>query len=201
VRRLKREFFVRSNVVRISKDLLGKFLLTRFNGGKITGGMIVETEAYAGTTDRASHAYGGRRTRRTEVMYARGGVAYVYLCYGIHALFNIITNREDVPHAILIRAIEPVDGIETMLRRRDITGLEHRLTSGPGALSAALGIGCEHSGCSLLGPSIWIEDRGLTIRDSNVLAGLRVGIAYAGPDARRPWRFRVKDSIWTSKAK
>src|SRR5688572_1316061 len=116
VQRLDHSFYNRQDVARIAKDLLGKILVTRFDG-VVTSGRIVETEAYNGAVDKASHAYGNRRTARTEVMYGRPGTAYVYLCYGIHHLFNVVTNRKDIPHAILIRAIEPLAGIETMLLR------------------------------------------------------------------------------------
>ena len=130
-KKLPISFFLRSDVIRISKELLGKYLFTRFQSGDLTGGLIVETEAYAGAEDRASHAYGNRRTQRTDVMFHRGGVAYVYLCYGIHALFNIITNLEGIPDAILIRAIHPTHGLQVMLRRRGRKKLDYSLTSGP----------------------------------------------------------------------
>jgi len=193
-------FFRRADVVRISRDLLGQYLFTRIGGRIVTGGRIVETEAYAGATDRASHAYGNRRTRRTAVMYAAGGVAYVYLCYGLHSLFNIITSVEGVPHAVLIRALEPTHGIPLMLQRRHKTRLDRTLTAGPGALAQALGITVLHSGQSLLGNEIWLE-QGVKLRPAQIVSTTRVGVDYAGADARRPWRFRVRDSAWTSLAK
>ena len=143
------DFYQREDVLAISHELLGKVLCTNFNGS-LTTGIIVETEAYAGVADRASHAYGGRRTNRTEVMYSPPGTAYVYLCYGIHHLFNVVTNVEGVPHAVLIRAIEPIEGIDIMLQRRKMSKLLPKLTAGPGILSQALGISTQHSWISLL---------------------------------------------------
>ena len=197
--KLKLPFFLQPDVVDVSRQLLGKHLFTRLGEGPPTGGIIVETEAYAGPGDRASHAYNNRRTLRNEIMYARGGVAYVYLCYGIHSLFNIITSEENVPHAVLIRAIEPTHGLETILRRRGKKFVDRSLTAGPGALTQALGICCTHNGLSLLGREIWLEDRGFQIEPRAILATSRVGIGYAGADARRPWRFRVRDNPWTSR--
>ena len=187
------DFYRRADVVRISRDLLGQYLFTRIGGRTVTGGRIVETEAYAGATDRASHAYGNRRTRRTAVMYAAGGVAYVYLCYGLHALFNIITSVEGMPHAVLIRALEPTHGIPVMLKRRRKTRFDRTLTAGPGTLAQALGITVRHSGQSLQGNEIWLE-KGIALRPEEVVATARVGVDYAGADAQRPWRFRVRRS-------
>ncbi len=157
--------------------------------------MIIETEAYRGPEDKASHAYGNRRTNRTEVMYKAGGICYVYLCYGIHALFNIITNTHDIPHAVLIRALHPVDGIPWMLKRRKKSKLDAKLTSGPGTLTQALGITLAHNGLSLHGPQIWIEDRGFKIDPKNIHASPRIGIDYAGEHALLPWRFTLKNSF------
>lgn len=194
------DFYRRADVVQISRDLLGQYLFTRIGGRTVTGGRIVETEAYAGATDRASHAYGNRRTRRTAVMYSAGGVAYVYLCYGLHALFNIITSIEGIPHAVLIRALEPTHGIPVMLQRRRKLRLDRTLTAGPGALTQALGITVRHSGQSLQGNEIWLE-QGIKLHPEQVVATTRIGVDYAGADAKRPWRFRVRDSLWTSLAK
>ncbi len=193
-------FYRRSDVVTIARELLGKVLVTCFDG-VVTSGMITETEAYAGPGDRASHAFGGRRTNRTETMYAPGGVAYVYLCYGIHHLFNVVTNLQDTPHAVLIRAIEPLEGIDDMLARRNKTGLSPSLTAGPGALSAALGIHTRHSGLALSGPEILIEDRDIKIRKQDIVAATRVGVAYAREDALRPYRFYIRDNKYVSKGK
>lgn len=193
------QFYQRQDVLQISRDLLGKTLLTCIDGQHVTGGTIVETEAYAGPQDRASHAFANRRTKRTEVMYLSGGICYVYLCYGIHSLFNVITNSEGIPHAILIRAIQPTDGIELMLHRRHKTRLDREVAGGPGALTQALGITQQHNKVSLQGPVIWIEDRGITVE--KIIESPRVGIDYAGDDALLPWRFRIDENPWTSSPK
>ena len=191
---------MRKDVVQIAQRLLGKVLVTNFNGC-YTAGMIVETEAYAGATDQASHAFGSRRTARTETMYREGGVAYVYLCYGIHHLFNVVTNMPGVPHAVLIRAIEPLDGIDIMLERRKKEKLQPSLTAGPGAMSMALGIHTSNSGLSLQGPEIYIEDRGIRIPGKDIIEGTRVGVAYAAEDALRPYRFWIAGNKYVSKGK
>lgn len=160
----------------------------------MTGGIITETEAYKGAEDKACHAYQNRRTKRTEVMFNAGGVAYVYLCYGMHHLFNIVTHQEGTPHAILVRALFPTDGIETMLKRRNKTKLDKTLTTGPGSLSQALGIQTKHSGTPLTHPTIWIEDRGLVIEKEKILSSPRVGIDYAEEHALLPWRFHIVTS-------
>lgn len=196
--KLPKSFFTRPDVVQISRELLGKKLCTRIGHGGLTAGIIVETEAYAGPDDRASHAFGMRRTPRTEVMYGDGGAVYVYLCYGIHSLLNVVTSVDGVPHAVLIRAIEPVAGIPAMLRRRGIKRAGKALTSGPGKLTQALGIDCSLNGASLAGRRIWIEDTGLRIAPADMVAAARVGVEYAGSDANRPWRFMVRGSRWTT---
>ncbi len=193
-------FYTRKDVVAIARDLIGKVLVTNFNN-EYTAGMIVETEAYAGVIDKASHAYGGRRTGRTEVMYGSGGIAYVYLCYGIHHLFNVVTHLQDTPHAVLVRALEPLDGIPYMLERRKKEKLAPALTAGPGAMSAAMGINKLHTGYTLAGPDIYIEDRGFTVKDKDIVAGTRVGVGYAAEDAMLPYRFCLKDNKYVSKAK
>ncbi len=194
------EFFQRPDVETIAKELLGKVLVTCFDGEK-TSGIIVETEAYAGAADKASHAFGNRRTKRTEVMFQEGGVAYVYLCYGIHHLFNIITNTEGIPHAVLIRGIEPLEGIETMLRRRKKEKLTPQLTAGPGVVSEALGIKTLHSGTSLQGNEIYLEDKAIIVPEANIVAGTRVGVAYAADDAMLPYRFSIRGNAFVSKGK
>jgi len=197
--KLNRDFYQREDVLSISRELLGKILCTNFDG-KFTNGMIVETEAYAGETDHASHAYGGRRTNRTETMYSPGGTAYVYLCYGIHHLFNVVTNAEDNPHAILIRAIEPIKGIESMLQRRNMVKICSNLTAGPGIMSQALGISIYNSGISLLEKQIWIEDNDDPFDNFKIISSPRVGCSYAGTDANNPWRFRIEGNPWVSPA-
>jgi len=187
--RLPPSFYQRSDVVAIAKELLGKWLFTCFPGDEATGGIIIETEAYAGPEDRASHAYGMRRTRRTEVMYKSGGISYVYLCYGIHHLLNVVTNISDIPHAVLIRAIAPMVGISTMLKRRGKKECTPQLANGPGALCQALGINLSHNGLSFDSPTLWIEDRQHQVLPPHIAEGPRIGIDYAGPDALLPWRF------------
>lgn len=185
---LPKAFYARPDVVAVSRELLGKRLCTKLNGG-VTKAIITETEAYAGIDDRASHAYGGRRTARTEPMYADGGTAYVYLCYGIHHLFNVVTNVEGIPHAVLIRAAIPAEGEMLMLRRRQKKSVDKALLGGPGSLSKALGITTRLTGESLWSERIWIEDTGIVPDVSKIKAGPRIGIDYAGEDAARPYRF------------
>ena len=195
---LTREFYLRSETLLIGKELLGKRLVTRI-GGVVTSALITEIEAYLGETDRASHAFGGRRTRRTEIMYAIGGTAYVYLCYGMHSLFNIVTNHMNCPHAILIRSVEPEKGIETMLQRSGKNSLTSGIGRGPGRLSKLLGIEVKHSGLDLIlsredthKPAIWIEDAGISIPPSFIETTPRIGIDYAGEDVNKPYRFVIK---------
>jgi DNA-3-methyladenine glycosylase len=199
-KKLPLSFYLKDDVVFLSKQLLGKYLFTNVGEG-LTGGKIVETEAYAGEIDKGSHAFGGRRTNRTEVMYSKGGIAYVYLIYGFYDMFNVVTGKEGRPHATLVRAIEPTEGIEIMLQRRKMSKAEPKLTAGPGVLCRALEITRELNGESLLGDKIWIEDRGEKIADEDIIASPRVNIQYAGAHAEFPWRFRVKNNPWTSKAK
>lgn len=194
---LPRSFYLRENVVLIAKELLGKILITQLNG-ILTSGIITETEAYAGVTDRASHAYGNRRTKRTEVMYACGGTAYIYLCYGVHSLFNVVTNQKEIPDAVLIRAIKPSVGIEEMLNRTGKNSIDEDFGLGPGKVSKILGIHFSQSGMDLTkkpeGPKedgIWIEDNGNEIESDSIITGPRIGVNYAGSDANRPYRFRI----------
>lgn len=194
-------FYLQDNVVALSKALLGKYLFTNIQG-KISGGKIVETEAYSHINDKACHSHLQRRTTRTQIMFHAGGVAYVYKIYGMYDLFNIITNEENKADAVLVRAIEPTDGIELMQHRRKIDDYSYRLTAGPGMLSQALGITKDLYGEDLTsGEKIWIEDRDVTLNENEIIASPRVGIDYAEEDAALPWRFRIKDSPWTSKAK
>ena len=188
--KLSQDFYLRNDVVAISRDLLGKVLCTRI-GGDLTQSIITETEAYAGVKDKASHAYNGKRTKRTEPMFGDGGVAYVYLCYGIHHLFNVVTNKNEVPHAILIRAGEPLCGTDLMLKRRNKTRVNKTLLAGPGSVAKAMGITTDHTGLSLINGQIWIEDQGVDVDDAAVIVSPRVGVDYAGQDASRPYRFRI----------
>jgi DNA-3-methyladenine glycosylase len=191
-------YYLSSDVVAISRDLLGKYLFTCVDG-LVTGGYIVETEAYNGVIDRASHAYGSRRTPRTETMFRKGGIAYVYLCYGIHEMFNIVTSVEGQPHAILIRAIQPTEGLDIMLQRRNMLVVKPNITSGPGSVAKALGINRKINGFSLQSDIIWLEDRGLTIANESISTVPRVGVSYAGEDALLPYRFYVKGNPYVSK--
>ncbi len=188
--RLDSDFYRHEDVVAIARELLGKVLCSA-TGGETTRALIVETEAYAGITDRASHAFGGRRTARTEPMYAPGGLAYVYLCYGIHHLFNVVTGPAGVPHAVLVRAGLPFDGIDMILARRGRAQVDRTLMSGPGTLAQALAIRTELTGTPLTGGRLWLEDHGFTVPADKLVVGPRVGVDYAGEDAARPYRFRV----------
>ena len=197
--KLSKEFYTREDVTLVARELLGKVLCMKIEG-VLTSGVIVETEAYS-QRERACHAFGGKRTARTEIFYNDGGLSYVYLCYGIHYLFNVITNTADVADAVLIRALEPLDGIDTMLERRGMHRMEHRIAAGPGSVSRAMGIDKSHNGLDMTHREIWIEDRGISYKKTQIIASPRVGVDYAGEDAKLPWRYRLKDSPWTSKAK
>ncbi|MEX0610332.1 MAG: DNA-3-methyladenine glycosylase [Balneolaceae bacterium] len=196
--KLPREFYERDDVVGISRELIGKVLCTKIDG-VFTSGIIVESEAYHGRNDRACHAFPDVKTPRTSIMYGPPGFAYVYLCYGIHHLFNVVANKEGLADAVLIRAVQPVDGVEFMMERRGKEKIHPSVGNGPGILSQALGITTKLYGSDLLGNQIWIEDRGITYKDSEIISGPRVGVAYAGEDANLPWRFSVKNSKWVSK--
>jgi len=196
---LPRSCYLRPDVVSLARELIGKKLCTRIDGME-TSGIITETEAYAGITDRASHAYGGRRSARTEVMYAQGGTAYVYLCYGMHSLFNVVTNVKDIPHAILIRAIEPYEGVEFMQQRRGKRKIGEGFSDGPGKVATTLGIHYSHTGLDLTfipagdqEPAIWIEETGIIPRANEMLVTSRIGVQYAGEDASLPFRFLLKE--------
>lgn len=197
MKKLPLSFYQRKNVLQIAKDLLGKVVVTKWDG-IITSARIVETEAYAGVMDRASHAYGARRTNRNDIMYAHGGVAYVYLCYGIHHLFNVVTNAHGIPHAILIRAGEPIQGIKEMLKRTGKKELDTTLTRGPGNLSKALGIYTQHSGSSLLNKNLFIAEDDFSYNKKEISASPRIGVDYAGDDALLPYRFFVKGNPFVS---
>lgn len=200
-----KSFFLRDDVVAISRDLIGMVLCSKMNG-VVTGGRIVETEAYGGVTDRASHAWGGRLTGRTETMYREGGICYIYLCYGIHHLFNVVTGPEGRPDAVLIRALEPVTGIETMLERRGLEKVQRRVAGGPGLVTQSLGLTTDQDGLSLIqSDKIWLEMDEFQEKDQrgnfDIIASPRVGVDYAGEDAVRPWRFRLKGNKFTSPVK
>jgi len=194
MKKISNDFYLRKDVVKISRELIGKFLVTNINSRR-TSGMIIETEAYNGAVDKASHAFNFRRTKRNEVMYGKGGISYVYLCYGIHHLFNIVTNNEEIPHAVLVRAVLPKDDIDTMLKRRKQKSITKKISDGPGTLSEALGIKTLHSGEPLSGKLIWLEDRGKSFKDNEISVGPRIGVDYAGEDAKLPYRFRLKENV------
>ena len=196
--KLPLSYYQRDDVLFLAQDLIGKKLCTRIDDS-FTAGIITETEAYRGWGDKACHAHAGKRTKRTEVMYQSGGVAYVYLCYGIHNLFNIITNQQDSADAVLIRAIEPTNGIDTMLQRRNMQEVQPRLTAGPGSMSKALGISRNHYGEPLTGDLVWLEKTEQQVLPENITATTRIGIDYAGEDALLPWRYYKTDSPFVSR--
>jgi DNA-3-methyladenine glycosylase len=191
---MDRTFFEREDVTGIAKELLGRFIVSDVNGTRCSG-MITETEAYAGRTDRACHAYGGKRTRRTEVMYHRGGTAYVYLCYGIHHLLNVITAPEGIPDAVLIRAVEADEGTETLLQKRNLERPKRNWLGGPGKLTHGFGIRTEkHNGIDLLKEEeLWIADQGIRVPENSIERSSRIGIDYAGTDAELPYRFYLPE--------
>ena len=196
--KLPLSFYNREDVVQIAQEMLGKYLFTNING-IVTAGKIVETEAYNGRTDRACHAY-NKRTTRNDVMFSAGGRAYVYLCYGIHHLFNVVTNSEGAADAVLVRALEPVIGVEEMHLRRGTAAFE-RLTKGPGVLSQAMGITVkELNGSSLIGDEVWLAERANESVGA-IETDVRIGVDYAGEDALLPWRFYTRDSKFVSRKK
>lgn len=191
-------YYINQDVIFLAKDLLGKVLFTEIEG-KVTAGVIVETEAYFGIQDKASHAYGGRRTNRTETLYNQGGISYVYLCYGIHNLFNIVTSVNGEPHAVLIRAIEPLIGKEIIELRRNMPVTKAAISSGPGSAAKALGIDRSFNEKDLTGEEIWVEDHCIRYLPDEIAATPRVGVAYAQEDALLPWRFFIKGNKYVSK--
>ena len=196
-RKLPRDFYTRANVLTVTRELLGKLLVAPAANGARVSGMIVEAEAYRGPEDRASHAYGGRRTRRTETMYGIGGTAYVYFVYGMYNQFNVVTNVQDIPHAILIRALEPVEGIEMMRQRRQAHA-DRNLTNGPGKLCIAMGIDRRLDRADLMGDRVWLEEY-KRIGRSKIASGPRVGIDYAEDWVHKPWRFWIRENRYVSR--
>jgi DNA-3-methyladenine glycosylase len=194
--KLPDSFYQRQNVVTIARDLLGKHLVTKLEG-VVTSGIIVETEAYS-WKERGCHAYNGKMTNRNKVMFEPGGHAYVYLCYGVHHLFNVVTNRAGIADAVLIRAVEPVAGLSVMEQRRGRLSNPYQLTSGPGKLTVSLGIDLTFNGRYLSGNEVWIES-GERISARRIDESPRIGVDYAGKDAKLPWRFTIKDNPWVSK--
>jgi len=195
--KLPREFYTRTNVLAVARDLLGKLLVVPTPGGRRVSGRIVEVEAYRGPQDRAAHSFGGRRTKRTETMYGIGGTAYVFFVYGMYYQFNVVTNNAEAPHAVLIRAVEPVEGIELMRKRRHGQP-DHNLTNGPGKLCIALGIDRALDAADLLGEKVWLEP-GDKVARSLIATGPRIGIDYAEEWKHKPWRFWIKNNAFVSK--
>lgn len=196
MKKLAQNFYLRNDVVKIARELLGKVLVTNWNN-EMTSGRIVETEAYAGGVDRASHAFKGK-TPRTSVMFEEGGTAYVYLCYGIHEMFNIVTNKSGTPHAILIRAVEPIDGIDVMLRRTGKIVFNETLTRGPGNVGKAMGFHRTQCGVSMQSDELYIADDGYKLDKKLVTAAPRIGVDYAGEDALLHYRFYIKGNKFVS---
>jgi DNA-3-methyladenine glycosylase len=195
--KLPREFYLRPDVLTVSRELLGKLLVVPAPDGKRVSGKIVEVEAYRGPEDRASHAYGGRRTKRTETMYRAGGVAYVYFVYGMYYQFNVVSGVVDTPHAILVRALEPIEGIEIMRARRQLHP-DHNLTNGPGKLCIAMGIDRGLDGADLIGDRVWLEEYEPVSR-RRIARGPRIGIDYAQEWIDKPWRFWIRDNPYVSR--
>lgn len=195
--RLPREFYTRPDVLTVARDLLGKLLVVPDRKGRRVSGMIVEVEAYRGPEDRASHAYGGRRTKRTETMYREGGFAYVYFVYGMYYQFNVVSNVADVPHAILVRALQPIEGVDIMRERRH-SHPDHNLTSGPGKLCIALGIDRALDSADLLGDCVWLEEYE-NVSARRIARGPRIGIDYAQEWIEKPWRFWIRDNTYVSR--
>lgn len=196
MKKLPVSFYLRDDVVQITKELLGKVLVTVWDGEK-TSGRIVETEAYEGVIDRASHASKGR-TKRTEVIFGKGGVAYVYLCYGIHQMFNIVTSKEGVAHAILIRALEPIEGTDIMLERTGKKKLDASITRGPGNVGRAMGFHTSQCGLSLQSDQLYILDDGFKVSEKDIMATPRIGVDYAGEHAVWHYRFYLKGNPYVS---
>lgn len=197
MKKLNMSFYRREDVLQVAKELIGKILITKWNNSE-TSGRIVEVEAYRGVIDKASHAYGGRRTVRNEIMYAEGGVAYIYLCYGIHHLVNFVTHEKNIPHAVLIRALEPVTGTDIMLKRTGKKRLDNTLTRGPGNVSRALGLHVSHSGWRLNSKEFFVADDGYKLSRTAIASSPRIGVDYAQEDALLPYRFYLKGNPYVS---
>lgn len=195
-KKLPASFYERDDVVLIAKELIGKLLVTNLQE-HFTAGRIVETEAYEGETDKACHASKGR-TGRTEVMFGAGGHAYIYLCYGIHQMFNIVTSGKGTPHAILIRAVEPVAGIDVMLERTGKRNQDYTLTRGPGNVGKAFGFHTSQTGMPVTGNEMFVADDGFLINQHDIIASPRIGVDYAGAHAEWHYRFYLKNNNYVS---
>lgn len=195
--KLPREFYVRRNTIQIARELLGKLLVVAAGDAPRVSGMIVETEAYKGPLDKASHAFGHRRTARTETMYGIGGTAYVYFVYGMYYQFNVVTNAAETPHAILVRAVEPIEGLDVMRHRRPVKS-DVDLSNGPGKLCIALNIDRRFDCADLVGDELWLE-RYKDLKPRQIESGPRVGISYAEDYVSKPWRFWIKGNTFVSR--
>jgi len=195
--KLPRSFYNRPDVLEIARTLLGKTLCTKVNK-QLCKAKITEVEAYCGRTDEGCHAYPNKRTKRTEVMYREGGYAYVYICYGIHSMFNVVTNVKGLANCILVRAIEPIMGVDLMQQRRGLKKANYRIGRGPGCVGQAMGIKLNMYGTDLLSNTIWIEDEA-DIHPNKIGISARIGMNFEGPDKDLPWRFFIKDNFWVSK--
>jgi DNA-3-methyladenine glycosylase len=199
-KKLPRQFYTRSDTLLVARQLLGQRLVVPTPDGTRVSGRIVETEAYMGPEDRAAHSFGNRRTPRTEAMYGLGGTAYVYFIYGMYFQFNVVTGQPSVPHAVLVRALEPLEGLSVMRARRPVKN-DRDLTNGPGKLCIAMAIDRSLNLADLRGDVIWIEAGERAIADREIASGPRVGIDYAGEFAHKPWRFWIRDNPYVSKTK
>ena len=195
--KLPREFYLREDTLQIACDLLGKLLVVPTPNGERVSGMIVETEAYLGAIDKAAHSYNNRRTKRTETMFSIGGTVYIFFIYGMYYQFNIVVGAVGTPHAILIRAVEPVENAEIMRERRGAMP-DKNLTSGPGKLCLAFGIDKSFNNENLLGGKVWLEDY-KSFSDAETTNGKRIGIDYAEEFAEKPWRFWIKNNLYVSR--
>lgn len=194
--KLERDFYTRDTLT-VAEDILGKTLVHVTPEG-VTKGKIVEVEAYLGPDDRAAHSFHGR-SKRTEIQYGEGGYVYVYLIYGMYICMNIVTNQKDKPEVLLLRALEPLEGLELMKRRRK-TEREKLLCSGPGRLTQAMGITMGDYGTDLCGDSLYLET-GTTVQKQEILRTKRINIDYAGEARDYLWRFLLKDSLYVSGGK
>ncbi len=197
IKKIPLSFYIRKDVVGIARELVGKIVVTQFDGS-ITSGRIVETEAYVAHIDKASHSFGGRRTAKNEHMYASAGTAYVYICYGMHQMLNVVTNDKDVPDAVLIRAVEPLEGVDIMLQRTGKPKLDFTLTKGPGNVGKALGIFKKHSGLHLLDDEIYLAEDGFKTKVNEIGISKRIGVESAFPDSELPYRFYIKGNKYVS---
>ena len=191
--KLPRDYYIENDTLWLARDMIGKYLWCNLDDYGPVAGIIIETEAYMGAKDRASHAFGNRLTPRTSTMYRKGGIAYIYLCYGIHHLFNVVTAPEGIPHAVLVRGVVPVNGKEKMKMRTGKYPAD--VLDGPGKFTKAMGIKTLHNGLSLDGNKLWIEDRGILVDKENIQTSARIGVDYAGEDAMLPWRFFVEPDV------